>query len=63
MNKRIYHTFDVYYNYDSEILILGSIPSVKSREKGFYFSLDNNSNIESVINDDINSFFNGNRNN
>ena len=37
MNKRIYHTFDVYYNYDSEILILGSIPSVKSREKGFYY--------------------------
>ena len=35
--ERVYHTFDAYYNSDSEILILGSMPSVKSREKGFYY--------------------------
>ena len=34
---KVYHTFDVYYNSDSEILILGSMPSLKSREKGFYY--------------------------
>lgn len=34
---KVYHTFDVYYNDDSEILILGSMPSVKSRELGFYY--------------------------
>lgn len=33
-----------------------------SREVGIFFHLDDNSNIDSVINDDINSFFNGNRN-
>ena len=32
-----------------------------SNETGISFLLDNNSNIESVIEDDINSFFNGNR--
>jgi len=35
--EKVYHTFDAYYNDDSEILILGSIPSVKSRELGFYY--------------------------
>jgi len=34
---KVYHTFDVYYNDDSEILILGSMPSIKSRELGFYY--------------------------
>ena len=34
---KVYHTFPVYYNEDSEILILGSMPSVKSRELGFYY--------------------------
>jgi len=32
------HTIDAYYNNDSEILILGSFPSVKSRELGFYYA-------------------------
>ena len=32
---KVYHTFPVYYNGNSEILILGSMPSVKSRELGF----------------------------
>jgi len=29
--------FEPFYNKDSEILILGSYPSVKSREEGFYY--------------------------
>lgn len=35
--QHIYHTFKPVYNSDSEILILGSLPSVKSREQGFYY--------------------------
>jgi len=31
------HTFPIYINNDSEILILGSFPSVKSREQMFYY--------------------------
>lgn len=31
------HTFGPIYNNESEILILGSFPSVKSREQGFYY--------------------------
>ena len=31
------HTFMPVYNKDSKILILGSFPSVKSREAGFYY--------------------------
>ena len=31
------HTFDPIYNKDSRILILGSFPSVKSRENNFYY--------------------------
>lgn len=34
----VYHTIEPYYNEDSEILILGSMPSVKSRELGFYYA-------------------------
>lgn len=37
MKNIVNHTFDAYFNNDSEILILGSIPSVKSRELGFYY--------------------------
>lgn len=33
----VQHTFNAFYNSDSKILILGSIPSVKSRELGFYY--------------------------
>ena len=32
------HNIPPYYNADSEILILGSFPSIKSREVGFYYS-------------------------
>ena len=34
---RVSHEFGPYINKDSEVLILGSIPSVKSREYGFYY--------------------------
>lgn len=34
---RIKHTFKPIYNKESKILILGSIPSVKSRENNFYY--------------------------
>lgn len=32
------HTIPPYYNKDSQVLILGSFPSVKSREAGFYYA-------------------------
>lgn len=35
--EKVNHGFDVYYNHDSKVLILGSMPSVKSRELGFYY--------------------------
>ena len=34
---KVSHEFGPYINEDSKILILGSIPSVKSREFGFYY--------------------------
>ena len=34
---RVFHEFDAYYQQDSKILILGSFPSVKSREVSFYY--------------------------
>lgn len=37
MKQVVTHSFDAYFNPDSEILILGSMPSVKSRELGFYY--------------------------
>ncbi len=33
----IIHTFEPVFDKDSKILILGSLPSVKSREQGFYY--------------------------
>ena len=35
--QHICHTFEPVYNEKSGILILGSLPSVKSREQGFYY--------------------------
>lgn len=35
--EHITHSFDPIYNEDSEILILGTLPSVKSRENNFYY--------------------------
>lgn len=34
----VFHTFEAIYDKDSKVLILGSIPSAKSRENGFYYS-------------------------
>jgi len=38
MLKHHTHTFPIFINLDSEILILGSFPSVKSRENMFYYA-------------------------
>ncbi len=35
--ERVEHTLEPFYNDDSRILILGSMPSPKSRETGFYY--------------------------
>ena len=35
--EHIRHTFAPVYDERSKILILGSLPSVKSREQGFYY--------------------------
>ena len=35
--EHITHSFEPIYNEDSEILILGTLPSVKSRENNFYY--------------------------
>lgn len=35
--KKVYHELEPYYNTNSKVLILGSMPSVKSRELGFYY--------------------------
>ena len=35
--ERITHTFKAVFDENSEILILGSVPSVKSREHGFFY--------------------------
>ena len=37
METHVTHTFEPVYNKDSKILILGSFPSVKSREIQFYY--------------------------
>jgi len=36
------HTFDAFYRKDSRILILGTMPSPKSREEGFYYAHSQN---------------------
>ncbi len=69
--KRIKHTFEPIYNKDSKILILGSLPSVKSREEGFYYghprnrfwsvlSSIYNSKIPNTINEKIMMLINNN---
>ena len=35
--EHITHSFEPIYNEDSEILILGTLPSVKSRESQFFY--------------------------
>ncbi len=54
--KRIKHTFEPIFNKDSKILILGSLPSVKSREEGFYYGHPQNrfwSVLSSIYNIEI----------
>ena len=38
MNHVTHESIPLFINDDSEILILGSLPSVKSREEGFYYA-------------------------
>ena len=35
---KVTHTLEPIYDKYSKVLILGSIPSVKSREEGFYYA-------------------------
>lgn len=53
---RVNHTLKPVYNKDSKVLVLGSIPSIKSREIGFYYSNPNNrfwKTLENVYNEKI----------
>lgn len=55
MKQVVNHNFDAYFNSNSEILILGSIPSIKSRELGFYYMHPQNrfwNVISKVFNED-----------
>ena len=36
--SRVVHNLLPFYDKDSEILILGSMPSIKSRSAGFYYA-------------------------
>ena len=36
-STKVTHEFGPFYDSDSKVLILGSIPSPKSREQGFYY--------------------------
>lgn len=38
----VYHTLDPFYDKDSTVLILGSMPSVESRKQNFYYAHPNN---------------------
>lgn len=40
--KKVYHEFPPFFTEKSTVLILGSIPSVKSREEGFYYAHPSN---------------------
>ena len=53
---KVYHSFDAFFNLDSKILLLGSMPSIKSREKGFYYMHPQNRFwrvLEKVFNEQI----------
>ena len=54
--QNISHTFEPVYNEASEILILGSFPSVKSRENHFYYGHPQNrfwKVLANVLNTDV----------
>ena len=53
---KVTHELKPFYNKDSKILILGSIPSIKSRELGFYYMHPSNrfwQVLENIFNDVI----------
>ena len=54
--ERVFHEFGPFYNCDSKILILGSFPSVKSREVNFYYGHPQNrfwKVLANIFEDDI----------
>ena len=53
---KVNHEFGPYINKDSRVLILGSIPSVKSRELGFYYMHPQN-RFWKVVSDLLNEKF------
>ena len=53
---KVFHTLDPIYDKSSKVLILGSMPSVKSREVGFYYGHPRNrfwSTLSKVYNEEI----------
>ena len=55
-----YHTIKPYYNKDSKVLILGSFPSRKSREEGFYYAHPQNrfwKILSHIYNEEITALF------
>ncbi len=53
---KVKHTLKPIYDKDSKVLILGSLPSVKSREIGFYYGHPKNrfwTTLENVFNEKI----------
>lgn len=56
MEMKVVHTLKPIYDKNSKVLILGSIPSVKSRELGFYYAHPKNrfwKTLEKVYNEQI----------
>ena len=53
---KVYHTLEPIYNNNSKVLILGSMPSVKSREENFYYAHPRNrfwKTLSKVYNEEI----------
>ncbi len=53
---KVFHTLKPIYNNESKILILGSFPSIKSRENSFYYAHPKNRfwpTLEKVFNEEI----------
>ena len=53
---KVFHTLKPIYNQKSKVLILGSMPSIKSREVGFYYAHPRNrfwSTLSKVYNEEI----------
>ena len=55
---KVVHPLKPIYNSESKVLILGSFPSIKSRENSFYYAHPKNrfwSTLEKIFNEDIGS--------